>query len=86
MVVSVIPGPVLSDDESNRWSTSGLKPLETVLEGTRIVGVGESAHFTGEFNEVRSVLIQYFAEEQGFTTIALECSFRRAIYCMYKCF
>jgi erythromycin esterase len=74
MVVSVIPGQVLNDIESYRWNTAGLKPLETVLDGIQIVGVGESAHFTREFNEIRSVLIQYLAEEHGFTTIALECS------------
>lgn len=74
MLISSLPTSILTEVERNRWSSEGFKSLQTVLEGVNIVGVGESAHFTREFNEIRAALIQFLAEEYGFTTIALECS------------
>lgn len=47
--------------------------LDSVFSGSRIVGVGEGAHFVSEFSLVRASLIRYLVERHFFNTIALEC-------------
>lgn len=54
--------------------TGDFKPLDPIVENAQIVGIGEGAHFTRQFNESRSALIQYLIEDHCFKFIALECS------------
>ena len=46
--------------------------LPSVIGGTRIVAVGESAHYLHEWNRWRARLFKYLALEHGFTTFVLE--------------
>lgn len=50
-----------------------LGSLDSVFGGSRIVGVGEGAHFVSEFSLARASLIRYLVERHFFNTIALEC-------------
>lgn len=52
---------------------SDLSSLSSVINGARIVGVGEGAHFVSEFSWVRACLIRYLVEQHHFNAIALEC-------------
>ena len=47
--------------------------LNPVVEGARIVGIGEGAHFVAEFSLARASLIRYFVERHDFNAIGLEC-------------
>jgi len=40
---------------------------------SRIIGIGEGAHFVAEFSLARASLIRYFVEEHGFNAVGLEC-------------
>ena len=40
--------------------------LTSVIEGARIVGIGEGAHFVAEFSLARASLIRYFVERHDF--------------------
>ncbi|HAT6293262.1 TPA: erythromycin esterase family protein, partial [Proteus mirabilis] len=47
--------------------------LTSVIEGARIVGIGEGAHFVAEFSLARASLIRYLVERHDFNAIGLEC-------------
>jgi len=49
-----------------------LRFLPSVIGRTRIVAVGESAHYLHEWNRWRARLFKYLALEHGFTTFVLE--------------
>lgn len=55
-------------------STADLKALGQVLDGVRIVGLGESTHGTREFFTLKHRLLEYLVTELGFTTLAMEAS------------
>lgn len=54
--------------------TADLQPLKEVLDGVRIVGLGESTHGTREFFQLKHRLLEYLVTELGFTTLAMEAS------------
>ncbi|MFI6084065.1 erythromycin esterase family protein [Streptomyces sp. NPDC051217] len=54
--------------------TTDLRPLKEVLDGVRIVGLGESTHGTREFFQLKHRLLEYLVTELGFTTLAMEAS------------
>ncbi|HBC3997002.1 TPA: EreA family erythromycin esterase, partial [Vibrio cholerae] len=43
--------------------------LTSVIEGARIVGIGEGAHFVAEFSLARASLIRYLVERHDFNAI-----------------
>ncbi|TDC10668.1 erythromycin esterase family protein [Nonomuraea longispora] len=49
-----------------------LDPLRAVVEGARVVAIGEGAHFVREFALARARLLRYLLERCGFTTVAVE--------------
>ena len=55
-----------------------LMPLKDVIGDARLVGHGESHHYTREFNRFRSRLFRFLVAEMGFTTFALEVGFVEA--------
>lgn len=54
--------------------TADLRPLREVLDGVRIVGLGESTHGTREFFQLKHRLLEYLVTELGFTVLAMEAS------------
>lgn len=54
--------------------------LEEVLEGKRIVALGEDLHGVKEYNATKLELIQYLHEELGYNVLALECDVARNFY------
>ncbi|MFF0447944.1 erythromycin esterase family protein [Streptomyces sp. NPDC004609] len=54
--------------------TDDLQPLRDILDGVRIVGLGESTHGTGEFFRLKHRLLEFLVTELGFTTLAMEAS------------
>ncbi|WP_114750940.1 erythromycin esterase family protein [Pleomorphovibrio marinus] len=59
-------------------SYSHFKPLNKIIDNTRVVALGENSHFIKEFFLLRHDLIRYFIEELGFTTFAFEFGFAEA--------
>ncbi|MGZ9934229.1 erythromycin esterase family protein [Streptomyces sp. NC-S4] len=51
-----------------------LRPLGEALRGTRIVGLGESTHGTGEFFRLKHRIVEFLVREEGFTALAMEAS------------
>jgi len=47
--------------------------LAGIGQCSRIIGIGEGAHFVAEFSLARASLIRYFVEEHGFNAVGLEC-------------
>ncbi|MEV0775696.1 erythromycin esterase family protein [Streptomyces sp. NPDC050428] len=54
--------------------TTDLQPLGKVLDGVRVVGLGESTHGTREFFQLKHRLLEYLVTEMGFTVLAMEAS------------
>ncbi|MCM9082395.1 erythromycin esterase family protein [Streptomyces spororaveus] len=54
--------------------TEDLRPLGEALRGTRVVGLGESTHGTGEFFGLKHRIVEFLVREEGFTTLAMEAS------------
>ena len=52
-----------------------LQPLKTVLEGVKIVGLGETTHGTREIFQLKHRLLEFLAIEMGFTTFAIEAGY-----------
>lgn len=52
---------------------SELEDLGSVAQASRVIGIGEGAHFISEFSLARTSLIRYFVEAHGFHAIGLEC-------------
>ncbi len=52
---------------------SKFESLADIGQCSRIIGIGEGAHFVAEFSLARASLIRYFVEEHGFNTVGLEC-------------
>jgi erythromycin esterase len=54
--------------------TTDLQPLKQVLDGVRIVGLGEATHGTREFFQLKHRLLEFLATEMGFSVLAMEAS------------
>lgn len=52
---------------------SEFQGLASVAQCSRIIGVGEGAHFVAEFSLVRASVIRYFVEKHNFNALGLEC-------------
>ena len=50
-----------------------LPSLASVVAGARVVGMGESQHYVGEFNRFRSRLLRHLVCHHGFTALVFEC-------------
>lgn len=57
---------------------SDLMPLKDIIGDARLVGHGESHHYTRELNRFRFRLFRFLVAEMGFTTFALEVGFVEA--------
>ncbi|GAB2617490.1 erythromycin esterase family protein [Streptomyces capparidis] len=55
-------------------STADLQPLKGVLDGVRIVGMGEATHGTSEFFRLKHRLLEFLVTELGFSVLAMEAS------------
>ncbi|MDX3798862.1 erythromycin esterase family protein [Streptomyces sp. AK04-3B] len=55
-------------------STADLRPLKGILDGVRIVGLGEATHGTSEFFQLKHRLLEFLVEELGFSVLAMEAS------------
>jgi erythromycin esterase len=55
-------------------STVDLQPLKDVLDGVRIVGLGEATHGTREFFQLKHRLLEFLVTEMGFSVLAMEAS------------
>lgn len=51
-----------------------LAPLQHMLQGVRVVGLGEATHGSREFFQCKHRLIEYLVKEMGFTVFGLEAS------------
>ena len=60
--------PAAVDIEALRW-------LDGVVEGARVVAIGESAHFNAESYRLRHLVLRYLVERHGFTAYAMESGF-----------
>ncbi|MEH0938521.1 erythromycin esterase family protein [Micromonospora psammae] len=49
-----------------------LEPLRAIVEDSRVVSIGEGAHFVHEFTLARARLLRYLVERCGFTVLACE--------------
>jgi erythromycin esterase-like protein len=47
--------------------------IDALISGARVVGVGESQHYVGEFSRFRSLLFKYLVKKHHFTTFVFEC-------------
>jgi erythromycin esterase len=54
--------------------TTDLQPLKSVLDGVRIVGLGEATHGTREFFQLKHRLLEFLVTEMGFSALAMEAS------------
>ena len=86
-VFEVAPPPV-EDSVAARWVRANARPIRSLgasdfadlrflaplLEGKRIVQLGESGHGVREFNMAKVRLIRYLHEELGYDVIAFESS------------
>ncbi|MEU9193127.1 erythromycin esterase family protein [Streptomyces hundungensis] len=56
-----------------------LEPLRDLLDGVRVVAVGEHSHFIDEFAAMRRRLLRFLVERCGFTVLVFEYGFSEAI-------
>ncbi|WP_405821807.1 erythromycin esterase family protein [Streptomyces sp. NBC_00838] len=52
-----------------------LEPLREIIGDSRVVGLGENAHFVEEFSRARQRVLRFLAERCGFTVLAFEFGF-----------
>ncbi|MFE6039873.1 erythromycin esterase family protein [Streptomyces sp. NPDC056452] len=52
-----------------------LEPLREILDGARVVALGEHSHFIAEFAAIRQRLLRFLVERCGFTALAFEYGF-----------
>jgi erythromycin esterase len=52
-----------------------LQPLKTLLNGVKLVGLGETTHGTREFSLFKHRLVEFLVIEMNFTSFAIEASF-----------
>ncbi|MYW21152.1 erythromycin esterase family protein [Streptomyces sp. SID2955] len=56
-----------------------LEPLRGILDGARVVALGEHSHFIGEFAALRQRILRFLVERCGFTVLAFEYGYCEAI-------
>ncbi|MFI1658344.1 erythromycin esterase family protein [Streptomyces sp. NPDC020472] len=56
-----------------------LEPLRDILDGVRVVALGEHSHFIDEFAAMRRRILRFLVERCGFTVLAFEYGFCEAI-------
>ncbi|MEU2027014.1 erythromycin esterase family protein [Streptomyces sp. NPDC016469] len=56
-----------------------LEPLRGMLDGARVVALGEHSHFINEFAAMRQRLLRFLVERCGFTVLAFEYGFCEAM-------
>lgn len=56
-----------------------LEPLRTMLDGARVVALGENAHFIAEFACLRERLLRFLVQRLGFTVLAFEFGFSEGV-------
>lgn len=61
-----------STDPAAMTSDADLQPLVQMIGDATVVGLGESQHTSGGFHDVKSRLIRYLVENQGFRVFGLE--------------
>ncbi len=61
-------------NDSNVTDFSKKVSFRQVIEGARVIGVGESAHFVSEFSNIRMALSRQLIDHFDFNVIGLECS------------
>ena len=52
-----------------------LQPLKSLLQGVRVVGLGEATHGTREFFQFKHRMLEFLVKEMGFTIFAIEASY-----------
>ncbi|BFV60827.1 erythromycin esterase family protein [Kitasatospora sp. CMC57] len=55
-----------------------LEPLREILDGARVVALGEHSHFIDEFTALRHRILRFLVERCGFTVLAFEYGFCEA--------
>jgi erythromycin esterase len=55
-----------------------LKPLKSVFQNVRIVGLGEDTHGTREFFQFKHRMVEFLIREMGYTVFAMEMSYPAA--------
>ncbi|MYW00797.1 erythromycin esterase family protein [Streptomyces sp. SID3343] len=55
-----------------------LEPLHDILDGVRVVALGEHSHFIDEFAAMRLRILRFLVERCGFTVLAFEYGFSEA--------
>lgn len=71
---AVRPLPDLTDDPAT-VDIGPLHWLDAVVDGARVVAIGESAHFNAESYRLRHLVLRYLVERHGFTAYAMESGF-----------
>ncbi|GLF96194.1 erythromycin esterase family protein [Streptomyces yaizuensis] len=56
-----------------------LRPLERMVGGASVVGVGEAAHGSGDFFRSKQRIFEHLVERKGFTTFALEANWSAGV-------
>ncbi|MFJ6434268.1 erythromycin esterase family protein [Streptomyces sp. NPDC091416] len=56
-----------------------LEPLRDMLDGVRVIAVGEHSHFIREFAALRQRVLRFLVERCGFTVLAFEYGFAEAL-------
>ena len=56
-----------------------LEPLRDILNGVRVVALGEHSHFVSEFAAMRQRILRFLVERCGFTALAFEYGFCEGI-------
>jgi erythromycin esterase len=74
---AVQPLPGLVGDPAS-VDLAPLRWLDALVDGARVVAVGESAHFNAESYRFRHLLLRYLVERHGFTAYAMESGFAEA--------
>ncbi len=57
-----------------------LAPLKKILNGKKVVALGEATHGTKEFFQMKHRMLEFLVKEMGFTVFAIEASLSRCRY------
>jgi erythromycin esterase len=56
-----------------------LEPLRDLVGDARVVGLGESAHYVGEYALLQHRMLRFLVERMGFTVVAFESGFSEGL-------
>jgi hypothetical protein len=65
--------PVRSVDPGS--GSSDLQPLKTILQGVRVVGLGEATHGTREFFQFKHRVIEFLVTKMNFKVLAIQTGY-----------